>query len=431
MRQAASLRAIPGGSRVFPPGEARRKREVEKRLLRVFEQWGFREILTPAFEFYVPRPGAEALDAQTYRMVDLESGGLLALRADMTPQIARAAGTILAARPRPLRLSYAANVFRHAHVAGELQREFWQAGVELIGLVSLEADAEMIAIAVECLLANGVDNFRVSLSHGAFLRGILNALGAEGAQRAELLEAIARRDSTGVASLAARLPREKTDAGLLERVPECFGGVDVLRGVEKKARTPAARGALRELLKVYRMLELYGLSERVLFDLCDFKDFDYYTGVIFEGFAEGSGYPVCGGGRYDRLLGLYGDDALGTGFAVDLNQLLPLTAPGPEAESVNGTDFLVIDLTREKQAGILLSRRLRARGWRVARDIIRRDLEGSLEYARAAGVSKCLVVQRGGKRGGRVRLLEPDGEDLGAWPIPEILDRVGGRDEGR
>ena len=362
-------------------------------------------------------------------MVDLESGGLLALRADMTPQIARAAGTILAAHPRPLRLSYAANVFRYAHVAGELQREFWQAGVELIGLVSLEADAEMIAIAVECLQANGVDNFRMSLSHGAFLLGILNALGLEGAQRAELLEAIGRRDSSGVKSLLKGVPREKTDAGLLERVPECFGGVEVLQDVEEKIRTPAARGAVRELLKVFRILELYGLSERIIFDLCDFKDFDYYTGVIFEGFAEGSGYPVCGGGRYDKLLGQYGGDALGTGFAVDLNQMLPLVTRG--VESRNGTDFLVIDLTREKRSGIVLSRKLRARGWRVARDIIRRDIAGSLEYARATGVSKCLVIERGGKRGGSARLLEPDGEDLGAYPIEEILARMGGRDESR
>ena len=429
MRQITSLRAIPGGSRVFLPGEARRKREVEESLLGVFEQWGFRELLTPAFEFYVPRAGSEVLDAQTYRMVDLESGGLLALRADMTPQIARAAGTILAAHPRPLRLSYATNVFRHAHVAGELQREFWQAGVELIGLVSLEADAEMIAIAVECLQANGVEHFRMSLSHGAFLRGILGGLSLDGAQRAELLEAIERRDSSGVTSLLKGVPRQKTDAGLLERVPECFGGVEVLRGVEEKIRTPAARGAVRELLRVFRILELYGLSERVIFDLCDFKDFDYYTGVIFEGFVEGSGYPVCGGGRYDKLLGQYGDDALGTGFAVDLNQMLPLVTQG--AESRNGTDFLVIDLTREKRSGIVLSRKLRARGWRVARDIIRRDLAGSLEYARATGVSKCLVIERGGKRGGRARLLEPDGEDLGAYPVEEILARVGGRDDNR
>ncbi len=429
MRRTTSSRAIPGGSRVFLPGEARCKRDVEERLLRVFEQWGFRELLTPAFEFYVPRAASEVLDAQTYRMVDLESGGLLALRADMTPQIARTAGTILAAHPRPLRLSYATNVFRHAHVAGELQREFWQAGVELIGLVSLEADAEMIAIAVECLQENGVEDFRISLSHGAFLRGIMASLGVKGARRAELLEAMGRRDSQGVAAALAGVARKGTDAGLLERIPECIGGVEMLDGVEEQVRTPAARTAVRELREVFRILELYGLSERVLFDLCDFKDFDYYTGVIFEGFVEGAGYPVCGGGRYDKLLGLYGDDALGTGFAVDLNQMLPLVTK--DANSGNGTDFLVIDLTREKRSGILLSRNLRARGWRVARDIIRRGLEGSLEYARETGVSKCLVVERGGKKGDRVRLLEANGEDLGAYSSAEILARVGGRDEGR
>ncbi len=301
--------------------------------------------------------------------------------------------------------------------------------MELIGLVSLEADAEVIAIAVECLRASGVENFRMSLSHGAFLRGILDALGLEGARRAELLEAIGRRDAAGVASLLKGCPRERTDAGLLERIPECFGGVEALRRVEERVKTPGARRAVRELLRVFRILELYGLSERILFDLCDFRDFDYYTGMIFEGFVEGSGYPVCGGGRYDQLLGLYGDDALGTGFAVDLNQLLPLAMEG--AASGNGTDFLVIDRTREKRTGILLSRRLRARGWRVARDIIRRDPEGSLAYARAAGVSKCLIIERGAGRGGRVRLLEPGGEDLGAYPVAEILHRVGGREGDR
>ncbi len=429
MRQITSLRAIPSGSRVFLPGEAKRKREVEERLLGVFEQWGFRELLTPAFEFCVPRAGSEVLDAQTYRMVDLDSGGLLALRADMTPQIARVAGTILATHPRPLRLSYATNVFRHAHVAGELQREFWQAGVELIGLVSLEADAEMVAIAVECLRANGVDNFRMSLSHGAFLPAILNALGLEGAQRTEFLDAMGRRDSSGVANLLTGVPRHRTDADLLERIPELFGGIEVLRDVEKKIRTSAASSAVQELLKVFRILELYGLSEHIIFDLCDFRDLDYYTGVIFEGFVEGSGYPVCGGGRYDRLLGLYGDDALGTGFAVDLDQMLPLVMQG--AHNRNGTDFLVIDLTQEKRSGIVLSRKLRACGCRVARDIIRRDLAGSLEYAKATGVSKCLVIERGGKGGSRVRLLKPDGEDMGVYSVDEVLADVGGRDNGR
>lgn len=173
------------------------------------------------------------------------------------------------------------------------------------------------------------------------------------------------------------------------------------------------------------MLELYGLADRVIFDLSDFRDFDYYTGVLFEGFVEGSGYPVCGGGRYDRLLGLYGTDALGTGIAIDLDELLRV-APD---DGMNGlaADFLVIDSTREKRIGITLARELRDLGWRVARDIIRRDLADSLEYARRAGVARCLVVDPDGKKPGRVRMLEPTGKELGGFALADLSAKIGKR----
>ncbi len=425
MNAGGSMKAMPAGSKVFLPDQARRKRQVEARLLEVFGRWGFREIVTPAFEFYAPRPGEEVRDVETFRLVDLESGGMLALRADMTPQIARVAGTLLADQPRPLRLCYLTNVFRHAYVAGLLQREYWQAGVELIGLVSLEADVEMIAIAVECLRRNGVERFRMSMSHTAFLRGLLDALGLEAGRRAEVLEAVARRDASGLEGLVRGLPGRREEARALLDLPGLFGGVEVL--ARARVRNASSRRALSELARVHRMLELYGLAERVIFDLSDFRNFDYYTGVIFEGFVEGSGYPVCGGGRYDRLLGLYGTDGLGTGFAIDLDQLLRVA---PEEDGAGaGADFLVIDFTREKRIGITLARALRASGWRVARDIIRRDLAASLEYARRTGVSRCLVVERKGGRAGRVRMLEPSGRELGRFSsAAEAAAHVGERE---
>src|SRR3989338_3624064 len=114
--RSLALKAMPAGSKVFLPEQAQRKRLLEERLLAVFGRWGFREIVTPVFEFYVPSPAGEGRDAQTFRQVDRESGEMLALRADMTPQIARVAGTLLADQPRSLRLCYFTNVFRHAHL---------------------------------------------------------------------------------------------------------------------------------------------------------------------------------------------------------------------------------------------------------------------------------------------------------------------------
>lgn len=425
MNRNLALKTMPPGSKVFLPEQAQRKRLLEERLLAVFRRWGFREIVTPVFEFYVPSPAGEGRDAQTFRQVDRESGEMLALRADMTPQIARVAGTLLADQPRPLRLCYLTNVFRHAHVAGLLQREFWQAGVELIGLMSLEADAEMIAIAVECLRTAGVEKFRISLSHTAFLRGLLDALGLEGARRGEVLDAIARRDASGLGALLRDFPGKREDARLLLELPSLFGGKEVLDRAAKRTRNASSRRAVRELARVLRLLDFYGLADRVLLDLSDFRDFDYYTGVIFEGFVEGSGYPVCGGGRYDRLLGLYGTDGHGTGFALDLDQLLRI-AP-EDGAAAEGADFLVIDFTKGKRIGVMLARDLRARGWRVARDIIRRGLAASLDYARRAGVWRCLVVDAQESRSGRVRLLDSSGRELGRCKAAELAGRVGER----
>jgi len=417
-------KAMPSGSRVFLPAQAERKKRIESQLLEVFAQWGFRQIVTPAFDLYSPGSGGLVRDSQTFRLVDMETGGLLALRSDVTPQIARLAGTMLADHPRPLRLSYVTNVFRHAHVAGFLQREYWQAGVELIGLVSLEADVEMIAIAMECLERNGVENIRMSLSHAAFIRGLLDAVRLEEGLRSEVLEAITRRDASGLEGLLKPFLSKEEDVRILLELPDLFGDGKILDRALRTIKNASSRRAIKELKQVERMLELYGLSDRIVFDLSDFRNIDYYTGILFDGFVEGWGYPVCCGGRYDRLLGLYGSDALGTGIAIDVDQLL-LVAPNGDMDGLGG-DFLVIDFTLEKRIGIRVARELRAGGWRVARDIIRRGLNESLEYARRAGVSRCIVVDKDGDKTGHFRVIEPSGKKSTTIHLEELLVWVTG-----
>ena len=372
MDSGKTTKALPKGSKVFLPDQAEKKRRVESRLLEVFARWGFRQIVTPAFDVFTSGNGGQIRDSQTFRLVDMDTGGLLALRSDVTPQIAQLAGGMLSEHPRPLRLSYVTNVFRHAHVGGLLQREFWQAGVELIGLVSLEADVEMIAIAMECLEQNGVENVQMSLSHSAFIRGLLDAMKLEEGPRKDVLDAVSRRDASGLEGLVGKFASKGSDARVLLDLPEFFGGKKILDRALGKVKNPLSRRAVEELMQVENMLELYGLADQVIFDLSDFRGFDYYTGVLFEGFVEGSGYPVCGGGRYDSLLGRYGTDALGTGIAIDVDQLLQVV-PNGEPEGLGG-DFLVIDFTKDKRVGIQVARELRAAGWRVARDIIRRGL---------------------------------------------------------
>ena len=142
---------LPRGTRIYLPDEAARKRYVESRLLDVFGRWGYREIVTPTLEFFdVLALGTDvALQEHMFKLVDRETNRTLALRADITPQIARVVATRLRDAPKPIRLAYVANVFRYEEPRLAHSRELYQAGVELIGLDKPEAEVEILAMVHE------------------------------------------------------------------------------------------------------------------------------------------------------------------------------------------------------------------------------------------------------------------------------------------
>src|SRR5207247_3223793 len=142
---------LPKGAKLYLPEEAAQKRVVEERLLGVFRRWGYREVVTSAYEYFdvIAQGTDHELAERMFKMVDRESGRLLALRADVTPQIARIVATRMREEPKPLRLAYLTNVFRYDEPHVGRYREFYQAGVELVGLPNPEGDAELLAMAVE------------------------------------------------------------------------------------------------------------------------------------------------------------------------------------------------------------------------------------------------------------------------------------------
>ena len=187
---------LPKGAKIYLPDEAARKRDCEERLLGVFRRWGYREVVTPSYEYFDVLSRGTDLDLQErmFKLVDRESGRLLALRADITPQIARIVATRLRDAPKPLRLAYVTNVFRYDEPQVGRYREFYQAGVELVGLPNPEGDAETIAIAVECLGALGLERFQLDVGQADFFRGILDDLAADAATSRDLRAALGRKD---------------------------------------------------------------------------------------------------------------------------------------------------------------------------------------------------------------------------------------------
>ncbi len=405
------------GARLFLPSEAARKRQMEERLLSVFRQWGFQEVLTPTLDYYDTLSrgiGRQALD-DLFKLVDRDTGQLLALRSDITPQIAYLAATTLRGRPRPLRLCYAGRVYRYVRARGRLQQEFHQAGVELIGLNSLEADVETIAIAVESLRVSGISDFKVALSHMGFLRGVLAAFkdcGVSEDWTEELCSALARKDLSGLEALGngLRLPRKMK--GLVLALPDLVGGLEVLDRAASLMPGTGLKGpkkALLDLRTIYEMLRVYGAEGDVAFDLSELRGFDYYTGPVLEAFSRLAGFPILSGGRYDDLMGQFGVPSHATGFAIDVGGLLEmLEAQGGKGadEAVDAPEVILIDFSKDKRRALALARDLREKGYRVARDIIRRDLADSLQYARETGTSFALLLGHRSVPTGRILLRD-------------------------
>ena len=191
---------LPKGARIYLPDEAARKRHVEGSLLGIFERWGYREIVTPTFEYLdVLSPGLEpTLLENSYKIVDRTTGRILLLRPDVTAQIARSVAMGMVGEHFPLRLSYRATVFRYEPEHAGRDREIFQVGAELIGADDPSADSEIIMLLIECLRQVGLRSFKISLGHVGFFKGLLirAGLSSEGQKRAE--QAAARKMYRGL-----------------------------------------------------------------------------------------------------------------------------------------------------------------------------------------------------------------------------------------
>jgi len=390
----SSRTAIPKGVRVFPPEETALRRWAERRILTVFQRWGFQEVITPTCEYLEVFSGESERDGgdKIFKFVDRQTGRLLALRYDPTPQVARLAATTLRQRPLPLRLSYVTTIFRDEAPQAGRQRESIQLGVELIGLDRPEADAEMVAMAAEGCRALGLQRFQIDVGQIEYVRGIVDALGLGPDRRQALVSAIDRKDTIEIELLVRGLDADEKSKQAVLDLPFLYGGKEVLARARDLAPNRRSQEALRNLTQVYEVLEQYGLADQVIIDLGEARAFEYHTGVTFAAFAQGLGSEISRGGRYDDLIGGFGYPCPATGFAFDLDKVLEAVTIESRPPLVTGRRFLIIDFNPDKRQALRIARLLREQGYSAARDIIKRDLQGSFDYAKRSGIGLAIVL---------------------------------------
>jgi ATP phosphoribosyltransferase regulatory subunit len=314
---------IPAGTRDLLPGEAKRRREMEARMVKVFAQRDYQEVVTPVLEYFdtLTIDLGEEIGGELFRLLDRD-GRLLVLRPDMTTPIARLVSTRFRNQPLPLRLFYVANVFRYESPQAGRLREFGQAGVELIGLASPEADAEVISLAVEALQLAGLKDFQICLGETQVINGILEDTNLPETVVRTLKGAMTRKDLVGLENLLVQNQVSKQKQEMVLAISNLYGGPEVLKEASKLTSNERALQALAYLGKVWTCLVGLGVDRFVRLDLGLLRGFEYYTGIVFEGYTADLGFPLCGGGRYDNLLGKFDYPCPATGFALGLERLL-------------------------------------------------------------------------------------------------------------
>jgi len=316
-------RYTPKGVSDILPDECLWKKEIESTIWSVFSSMGYREVETPTFEYYdvYTKSGGPISEDNMFKFFD-EKGKILTLRPDITTQIARMAATKDDLDILPKRYCYTGNVFRSEETQGARQREFTQAGIELLGSDSPEADAEVIAASIESVLAVGIEEFSIEIGQVAFFNGLVEQAGLDAEKTEMLRERIDAKDSLGINDIVKDLPIESGVKKVFTDLPNLFGGEEVLGYADVPSLNKKSKDALLNLKRIYDLLVLYGFEKYVSIDLGMLQSIDYYTGTIFKCYTKGVGFPILAGGRYDNLVSHFGKDIPAVGAAFGISRIM-------------------------------------------------------------------------------------------------------------
>ncbi len=324
---------IPQGVRCYFGEEVNRRRKVEAVLAGIMKSWGFEEIILPFFDYledFSYGLGSQLGD-QAYRFLD-KDGSLLALRPDLTTLVAKTVATRMTDHPLPVKLFYSGEVFRQERIGAGRQKEFYQIGLESIGIAKSWADIEALLLAIDCLLHLGVNDFKIALGHVGFFNGIVSALSLSPERASALRDAIDHKDCAWLQKEVDLLDLGDEKKEFLVELPNYSGGPEVLERALSVVQNQRSRTALEELLGISSVLETIDLAEYLTIDLAEVRGLDYYTGIVFKIYSRSAGFELGGGGRYDGLLAKFGWDLPAVGFSFTLDRILPLVRAVSELE---------------------------------------------------------------------------------------------------
>lgn len=369
------------------------KRSLEQRLRSLFAGCGYNEMETPTIEYYDVFASGEGNIPQEnmFKFFD-QQGRILVLRPDITIPVARITATKYKDASYPLRVSYIGNVFRYNDFGGGKQNEFTQAGVEVLGVGTPEADAEVISIAINSLKACGLENFRLEVGQEEFLNGIMDETGLSQEQISHVRLLIDKKDFVSLEDFLNNLNMKEDLKKIILELSSVFNATDLDDRLEALNIKGVARSALDNIRQVLGLLEDYGVSQYVSVDLGMLRGLNYDTGIIFKGYTYGVGFPILTGGRYDRLVGEFGRECPATGFSLGINLIMMALQRQNLAVTKPGVDSIICYSKKGRRVAFEICEEFRRQGLVVEIDITGRSPDEIKAYAQAKNIGGVISI---------------------------------------
>ncbi len=368
---------LPEGITEALPQDAQALESLRRKLLDLYACWGYQLVMPPLVEFIESLSAGTGgeLDLQTFKLTDQESGRLMGIRADITPQVARIDAHQMRV-DHPNRLCYAGAVLRtRGNHANAGSRSPIQIGAELFGHSGLDSDLEVISLAIETVQHCRVGNIVLDLGHVGVFSRVCQQLEFSAQDEYVFSDMLSRKSMPEIEQWIDKKSFNSADAAILRQLPELNGSIDILADAKGLFSTMSSeiQETLTYLQKLCTQLQTHFPHLVIHLDLAELRGYSYHTGVVFQLYSQGIKREVIRGGRYDGIGKMFGNARPATGFSTNLRLLSRLSC---DEEQISDTETIAAP-TEYDSALMKLINNLRSEGHRVIRQLENGEHKGA------------------------------------------------------
>jgi len=417
--------------RDFLPEEAKIMRFIEEKARKTAKLYGYREIITPVVESYelVAAKAGEEVRARMYAFEDL-GGRKVALRPEFTASVARLVATTMRNEPKPLRLFCVGSLYRYDEPQKGRFREFWQSNFELMGSEKPEADAEVLLLTNTFMKAVGLRNYAFKVGHVGVLRNILSQEGIEEDTQNRIMQLMDKKQYEEALAIVKEAKVSEKCLKTLQKLVTIKGSntISILEEMAKLVKDyGAASDAVKNLEEILKLARESAKELDITVDAGFARGLEYYTGMIFEVYVPELDIALAGGGRYDKLVELFGGEptpAVGVAHGIDRIMLAmqeqKITLAAEEEKKV-----MIIPVNESlNNEALRISEMLRSEGITVETEVMRRKVAKALEDADRRGISHVIIVGERELSQGAVVLRDMQRKEQTVVRIEELANKI-------